>query len=230
MVGAEPSSRRGFQFGSPAPHLHLFSDASRSGWGACLLDRSRVRGVFEDRNVVPHLSSRFGGDVFALPSIPEGVTVLCVTVMGDASTVVPSGNEQGGTVSHFLCSLPGRLLWWSECLDHHLEVPRLSSWMPFAFIKASWVCMLFHPSFRRIRCGSSRRGPGLSWTLVAPLWLGKVWFEDLPVPFSWFSWCPYVVAWFWSVLPVSGSHSALLSVFALQDLVCTICRGNFCVP
>ena len=44
---AEPSSRRGFRFGSPAPNLHLFSDASRSGWSARLLDRSRVRGVFE---------------------------------------------------------------------------------------------------------------------------------------------------------------------------------------
>ena len=33
-----------FRFGTPAPDLHLYSDASRSGWGAHLLDRlvSRV--------------------------------------------------------------------------------------------------------------------------------------------------------------------------------------------
>ena len=37
--GAGPSSRRGFRFRTPAPHLHLYSNASRQGWGANLLDR-----------------------------------------------------------------------------------------------------------------------------------------------------------------------------------------------
>ena len=36
--GAEPSSRRRFRFGTPASDLHLYSDASQSGWGAHHLD------------------------------------------------------------------------------------------------------------------------------------------------------------------------------------------------
>ena len=43
-----------FRFGSPAPDLRLYSDASRSGWGAHLLDR--VQGVIGAREVVSHPS------------------------------------------------------------------------------------------------------------------------------------------------------------------------------
>ena len=82
---------------------------------------SRVRGVFRARDVVPHLSSRIEGDVLALPSIREGVTGLRVTAMCDDSTVVTFVNHQGGTVSRSLCSLAGRLLSWSECLDLHFD-------------------------------------------------------------------------------------------------------------
>ena len=52
-----------FRFGSPAPILHQYSDASTSGWGSCLLVRSRLHGVLEARDV-PHLSSQFPGVVF----------------------------------------------------------------------------------------------------------------------------------------------------------------------
>ena len=34
----------GVRFGTPAPYLHLYSDASSSGWGAHLLDQN-VSGV-----------------------------------------------------------------------------------------------------------------------------------------------------------------------------------------
>ena len=120
MADAEPYSRWGFRFGSPAPTLHFFLDASRLGWGARLLDRSRVHGVFRTRDGVPHLSSRLEGAVLALSSIPEGITVH-VAAMCDDSMVVASVNERGGTVSRFLCSLADRPLRWSECLGLDLR-------------------------------------------------------------------------------------------------------------
>ena len=82
---------------------------------------SRVRCVFGARYVVPYLSSRIEGHILALPSIPEGVTCLCVTAMCDNSTVVASVDKRSRTVSRSLCSLAGRLLRWSECLDLHLD-------------------------------------------------------------------------------------------------------------
>ena len=42
--GAGPSSQRGFRFGTLVPYLHLYSGASRSGWGTHLLNRL-VSGV-----------------------------------------------------------------------------------------------------------------------------------------------------------------------------------------
>ena len=57
------------------------------------LDCSRVHSVFGARDVVPHLSSRIEGDVLALPSIPDGVTVLHVTAICDDSMVVTSVNK-----------------------------------------------------------------------------------------------------------------------------------------
>ena len=64
MDGAGPSSQRGFRFRTPAPHLHLYSNASRQG----------VIGVGE---VVPHHSSRIEGDVLALPSFWKGHWSSC---------------------------------------------------------------------------------------------------------------------------------------------------------
>ena len=81
---------------------------------------SPVRGVFGARSVVPHLSSQIVDHVLALPSIPEGVTSIRVTAMCYNSTVVTTVDEPDGTVSRSLCSLAGRLLRWSECLDLHL--------------------------------------------------------------------------------------------------------------
>ena len=51
----------GVRFGTPAPDLHLYSDASSSGWGAHLLDQN-VSGVWSGPGeVVAHQSSRNEG-------------------------------------------------------------------------------------------------------------------------------------------------------------------------
>ena len=53
----------GVRFGTPAPDLHLYSDASSSGWGAHLLDQN-VSGVWvRPGEVVAHQSSRNEGPV-----------------------------------------------------------------------------------------------------------------------------------------------------------------------
>ena len=45
----------GVRFGTPAPDLHLFSDASSSGWGAHLLDQN-VSGVWSDQEKLLHIN------------------------------------------------------------------------------------------------------------------------------------------------------------------------------
>ena len=51
----------GVRFGAPAPDLHLYSDASSSGWGAHLLDQNVSGGVVRPGEVVAHQSSRNEG-------------------------------------------------------------------------------------------------------------------------------------------------------------------------
>ena len=46
----------GVPFRTPAPDIHLYSDASRSGWGAHLLDRSVFRGVVSAGEFSAHQS------------------------------------------------------------------------------------------------------------------------------------------------------------------------------
>ena len=46
---------KGVRFGTPAPDLHLYSDASCSGWGAHLLDQ-HVSGVWSDQEKLLHIS------------------------------------------------------------------------------------------------------------------------------------------------------------------------------
>ena len=45
----------GVRFGTPAPDLHLYSDASSSGWGAHLLDQ-HVSGVWSDQEKLLHIN------------------------------------------------------------------------------------------------------------------------------------------------------------------------------
>ena len=69
------------RFGTPAPDLHLYSDAFRSGWGAHLLDRSVFRvWSEEEREVAAHQSSLNEGDVSDIVVISgdgRRVTTMC---------------------------------------------------------------------------------------------------------------------------------------------------------
>ena len=95
----------GVQFGTPAPDLHLYSDASRSGWDAHLLDQS-VSGVkLEEENLLHINLLEMKAMILALQSFQEMVAGHQVTAICDNSTVVAYVNKQGGTVSPSLCSL-----------------------------------------------------------------------------------------------------------------------------
>ena len=111
----------GVRFGTPAPDLHLYSDASSSGWGAHLLDQN-VSGVWSAQEKLLHINLLEMKAVFlALQAFQEDVAGHHVTAMCDNSTVVAYINKQGGTVSRPLCLLTSRLLRWTESFDVHLE-------------------------------------------------------------------------------------------------------------
>ena len=111
----------GVRFGTPAPDLHLYSDASLSGWGAHLLDQN-VSGVWSAQEKLLHINLLEMKAMFlALQAFQEVVSGHHVTAMCDNSTVVAYVNKQGGTVSRPLCLLTSRLLRWAESFDVHLE-------------------------------------------------------------------------------------------------------------
>ena len=111
----------GVRFGTPAPDLHLYSDASSSGWGAHLLDQN-VSGVWSAQEKLLHINLLEMKALFlALQVFQEDVAGHHVTAMCDNSTVVAYINKQGGTVSRPLCLLTSRLLRWTESFDVHLE-------------------------------------------------------------------------------------------------------------
>ena len=111
----------GVRFGTPAPDLHLYSDASSSGWGAHLLDQN-VSGVWSAQEKLLHINLLEMKALFlALQAFQEDVAGHHVTAMCDNSTVVAYVNKQGGTVSRPLCLLTSHLLRWTESFDVHLE-------------------------------------------------------------------------------------------------------------
>ena len=111
----------GVRFGTPAPDLHLYSDASRSGWGAHIFDRS-VSGVWSEEEKLLHINLLEMKAMFlALQSFQEVIAGCRVTAMCDTSTVVAYINKQGGTVSRSVCLLASQLLRWMESLDIHLD-------------------------------------------------------------------------------------------------------------
>ena len=111
----------GVRFGTPAPDLHLYSDASSSGWGAHLLDQN-VSRVWSAQEKLLHINLLEMKALFlALQAFQEDVAGHHVTAMCDNSTVVAYINKQGGTVSRPLCLLTSRLLIWTESFDVHLE-------------------------------------------------------------------------------------------------------------
>ena len=111
----------GVRFGTPAPDLHLYSDASCSGWGAHLLDQ-HVSGVWSDQEKLLHINLLEMKALFlGLPAFREDVIGHHVTAMCDNSTVVAYVNKQGGTVSRALCLLTSCLLRWMKSFDIHLD-------------------------------------------------------------------------------------------------------------
>ena len=121
LVDGEGSPVSGVRFGTPAPDLHLYSDASSSGWGAHLLDQN-VSGVWSAQEKLLHINLLEMKALFlALQAFQEDVAGHHVTAMCDNSTVVAYVNKQGGTVSRPLCLLTSRLLRWTESFDVHLE-------------------------------------------------------------------------------------------------------------
>ena len=111
----------GMRFGTPTPDLCLYSDASRLGWGAHLLDRS-VSGIWSNQESSLHINLlKLKALFLALQLFQDVVADHWVTAMCDNWTVVAYVNKQGGTVSDYLCSLTGQLLRWTESHNVHLE-------------------------------------------------------------------------------------------------------------
>ena len=105
----------GVRFGTPVPDLHLYSDASLSGWGAHLLDQN-VSGVWSDQEKLLHINLLEMKALFlALQAFQEDVSGRHVTTMCDNSTVVAYVNKQGGTVSRALCLLTREFRLPSRC-------------------------------------------------------------------------------------------------------------------
>ena len=85
----------GVRFGTPAPDLHLYSDASSSGWGAHLLDQN-VSGVWSDQEKLLHINLLEMKALFlGLQAFQEDVSGHHVTAMCDNSTVVAYVNKRG---------------------------------------------------------------------------------------------------------------------------------------
>ena len=123
----------GVRFGTPAPDLHLYSDASSSGWGAHLLDQN-VSGVWSAQEKLLHINLLEMKALFlGLQAFQEVLAGHHVTAMCDNSTVVAYVNKQGGTVSRSLCLLTSRLLRWTESFDVHLDASP-TSWQMFSAV------------------------------------------------------------------------------------------------
>ena len=85
----------GVRFGAPAPDLHLYSDASSSGWGAHLLDQN-VSGVWSDQEKLLHIYLLEMKALFVgLQAFQDDVSGHHVTAMCDNSTVVAYVNKRG---------------------------------------------------------------------------------------------------------------------------------------
>ena len=85
----------GVRFGTPSPDLHLYSDASSSGWGAHLLDQN-VSGVWSAQEKLLHINLLEMKALFlALQAFQEDVAGHHVTAMCDNSTVVAYVNKRG---------------------------------------------------------------------------------------------------------------------------------------
>ena len=84
----------GVRFGTPAPDLHLYSDASCSGWDAHLLDQ-HVSGVWPDQEKLLHINLLEMKALFLGLQAFRDVIGHHVTAMCDNSTVVAYVSKQG---------------------------------------------------------------------------------------------------------------------------------------
>ena len=85
----------GVRFGTPVPDLHLYSDASCSGWGAHLLDQ-HVSGVWSNQEKLLHINLFEMKALFlGLQAFRENLIGHHVTAMCDNSTAVVYVNKQG---------------------------------------------------------------------------------------------------------------------------------------
>ena len=85
----------GVRFWAPAPDLHLYSDASSSGWGAHLLDQN-VSGVWSAQEKLLHINLLEMKAIFlGLQAFQKDVAGHHVTAMCDNSTVVAYVNKRG---------------------------------------------------------------------------------------------------------------------------------------
>ena len=98
----------------PSPDFYLFSDASRSGWGAHLepLDLE-VQDLWECASQDLHINNLEIRAVFlALQRFQNHIYDSCVMVASDNSSEVAYLKKQGGTHSSSLCTLVWELLYW----------------------------------------------------------------------------------------------------------------------
>ncbi|MCS5643736.1 MAG: reverse transcriptase domain-containing protein, partial [Dehalococcoidia bacterium] len=92
----------------------MYTDASKTGWGACL-DQLQASGLWSRQEALLHIN------VLELEAVARGLsefsaflTDSTVAVMSDNATVVSYLNKQGGTRSKSLCFRTLRLLDWAD--------------------------------------------------------------------------------------------------------------------
>ena len=98
----------------PPPEMTLFTDASRSGWGAHL-EELVASGVWTEDDQHLHINLLELRAVFlALQAFQNRLMGHRVALMSDNTTVVAYINKQGGTVSSSLYLLVRQVLTWTE--------------------------------------------------------------------------------------------------------------------
>lgn len=104
--------------GMPIHHLDpdflLFTDASRHGWGAHLVEL-QASGIWDRDEALHHINwLELRAVWLGLLAFHERVSGSAVRVMSDNSTVVGYIRNQGGTRSRSLCDLACQILRWTE--------------------------------------------------------------------------------------------------------------------
>ena len=89
----------GVSLNTPPPELHLFTDASKAGWGAHL-EELLLSGVWSEEDKHLHINLlELKAAFLALQEFQDRLVGHSVVLMSDNTTVVAYVNKQGGTVS-----------------------------------------------------------------------------------------------------------------------------------